>query len=559
MSLRKLGIWVVALALALPAWASGKPGSISGFVRTPGGVPQMGAVVEVFSSAAGALTVFTDEQGFYSAADLVPGIYSIKVSAPSFLPAWRERVGLRSGASLVINLTLSTIFDSLQVAPRPATADEDDWKWTLRSVSNRPILRVVDPAVASAAAEPPDHILKATVSFLAGAGAEGYGGTSDMSTAFSVERSLFTSGTLALGGTVGYSTLPATVLRAAYSHRMPNGSSPQVALTMRRFASPDVGLHDAVLQALALSMSDTATIADVLELKFGSEVQTIQFMGRVNAFRPFGSADLHLSPNTVLEYQYASSVPNTRLAKGFDSAPADLSETGPRLSVSNFSSGLERAHHQEVSFSRRMDKTNLQIAVYTDRIANTALTGVGEPAIESGEVLPDIYSGTFTYRGQNLQTQGLRVVLQRKLMSDLTATLDYGYGGVLDLDASNVAFEQARSYMHVVQRHALAAQMSGVLPKGKTRWVASYKWTSGQALTPVDMFNSGPGQTDPFLNVFIRQPIPKTGFLPGRMEALIDIRNLLAQGYVPLLSQDGHTVYLVQSARSIRGGVAFSF
>jgi hypothetical protein len=43
------------------------------------------------------------------------------------------------------------------------------------------------------------------------------------------------------------------------------------------------------------------------------------------------------------------------------------------------------------------------------------------------------------------------------------------------------------------------------------------------------------------------------------MDAIVDVRNLLAQGYVPVLGQDGRTVYLVQSARSIRGGVAFSF
>jgi len=47
---------------------------------------------------------------------------------------------------------------------------------------------------------------------------------------------------------------------------------------------------------------------DKVEMKFGSELQTIQFMGRVNAFRPFGSADFHLAPNTVLEYRYASAV-----------------------------------------------------------------------------------------------------------------------------------------------------------------------------------------------------------------------------------------------------------
>jgi hypothetical protein len=77
-------------------------------------------------------------------------------------------------------------------------------------------------------------------------------------------------------------------------------------------------------------------------------------------------------------------------------------------------------------------------------------------------------------------------------------------------------------------------------------------------LTPVDLFNSSAGQSDPYLNLFIRQPIP-ANFLAGHMEILMDLRNLLAQGYVPVMGRDGHTLYLVQSARSVRGGVAFSF
>jgi len=47
----------------------------------------------------------------------------------------------------------------------------------------------------------------------------------------------------------------------------------------------------------------------VLELKFGSELQTVQFMGRFTPSGPSAAADLHLSPNTVLEYRYASSRP----------------------------------------------------------------------------------------------------------------------------------------------------------------------------------------------------------------------------------------------------------
>jgi hypothetical protein len=73
------------------------------------------------------------------------------------------------------------------------------------------------------------------------------------------------------------------------------------------------------------------------------------------------------------------------------------------------------------------------------------------------------------------------------------------------------------------------------------------------------LFNASAGRSDPYLNVFLRQPIPGTSFLPGKMEAIIDLRNLRAEGYVPVVGQDGQTVYLVQSARSVRGGVAFTF
>ena len=557
---RKLGFLVVALGLVLPASAAGKPGSISGYVRDASGIPQMGAVVEVLGSAARTLKVFTDEHGFYSAAGLIPGLYSVKVSAPSFLPALRERVGLHPGSSVIVNVTLSTLFEAIQLTPRRGVGDEDDWKWTLRAASNRPILRMLDdgsPVVASQA-EKDDHDLKGSLSFVAGSPSEGYGGSSDMSTGFSVEHSIFSSGTLSLHGNVGYgSGSPTAVLRASYSHKLANGSEPEVAFTIRRLASPGVNLRNATLQALALTTSDEFSFGNILELKFGSELQTIQFMGRVNAFRPFGSADLHLSPNTVLEYQYASALPNSRLEKGFDSAPADLTESEPRVSIADFAPSLQRAHHQEVSLSRRLGKNNLQVAVYSDRVANPALTGVGDMAANS-EVLPDLYSGTFTYQGKDLQTRGLRVVLQRKLAADLTATLDYAYGGVLDLARTDVELEDARQWLDVERRHAVAAKLSGTVPHAQTHWIASYRWVNGQALTPVDMFNSSAGQADAYLNLFVRQPIP-LGFLPWRMEAVIDIRNLMAQGYVPVVGQDGRTVYLVQSARAVRGGVAFTF
>jgi hypothetical protein len=123
-----------------------------------------------------------------------------------------------------------------------------------------------------------------------------------------------------------------------------------------------------------------------------------------------------------------------------------------------------------------------------------------------------------------------------------------------------VELHEARQSLTTERRHALSGKLSGKVPGCKTQWTTSYGWLSGPALTPVDMFNASAGQSDPYLNVFLRQPLPGFSFLlPVHMEAMLDLRNLMAQGYVPVMGQDGRTVYLVQSARSVRGGVAFTF
>jgi hypothetical protein len=515
----------------------------------------MGAVVQILGTANRTLTVFTDAAGFYTATGLIPGFYSLKVTAPSFLPAMREKLGLRPGASLSINVTLSTLLGVMQLGPIRSLPDDDDWKWTLRSAANRPILRIFnDPA---APAEKPNHELRGSLSFLAGSAAGGYGTGSDMSTSFSVERSIFSDGHLAFSGNVGYGqSLPAAVVRTSYSHQLADGSTPTVGITVRRFAPSDPSLHNAALQAIALSAADDFTLGDVLELKFGSELQTIQFLGHLSSFRPHGSADFHLSPDTVVEYEYTTSRPDPRLEKGFDSAPADLSETDPRVSLTGFAPRLESAHHNEFSVSHRSGKNRVQVAVFSDHITNPALTGAGDVTAASGYLLPDMSSGTFSYSGPPLDTSGLRVVLQHKFAADLTATLDYGFGGVLELGQPGAQLQSAQQWISTQRRHAIAAKLSGTMPRTHTRWIASYRWINGAALTPVDMFNSSAGQSDPFLSVFIRQPIPCLG---NHIEALIDIRNLLAQGYIPVLGQDGQTIYLVDSARSVRGGVSFTF
>src|SRR5271170_3225153 len=208
---RRFGRVVVVVAImALPAWSKSATGTISGaisgYVRDGSGAPQMGAVVEVIGSAAQALKVFTDDRGFYSVASLLPGTYSVKVSEPSFLPSLREKIDLRAGAKIIVNITMTTLFEAIQLVPMRTPADDDDWKWTLRSVANRPILRVLPDGttvVAQSGESAADRELKGNVIFLAGSPGEGFGSPADMNAGFAVERSLLSNGTLRLNGNLG--------------------------------------------------------------------------------------------------------------------------------------------------------------------------------------------------------------------------------------------------------------------------------------------------------------------------------------------------------------------
>ncbi len=560
---RRLPWFAVMVALALPAWAAPRTATLTGNVRNSAGVGQMGALVEIFSAAGAPVkTLFSDDGGQFTT-QLPAGTYNVRVSANAFLPSLRENVLLVPGGRHLIAITLNTLFEAIQMAPqrRRSATDDDEWRWTLRSVGNRPLLRVLDDGqsiVVSKSENPEDRRLKAHVTFVAGSEAAGFGSSAQASTVFSLEHSMFSTGMLAFQGDVGYSEgEPGGVVRATYAQEFGN-SRPEVAVTARRFASLSTVPQYGALEAFSVRASDTVTVASFIEVTGGTEFQTVQFARQMDAFRPFGRIDVHMGPNTVVEYRYASSQPSLRAAKGFDTAPADLSESGPRMSLDNDQAVLEHARHHELSLSRRFGRLSVQAAGYMDQISDAALLGVGTAGPNDG-FLPDVYSNTFTWNGGDLSTTGARLVVQEQFAKDLSATLDYATGGVIAISDKGLNWDDMSSSLRNERRHAVALKLQGKLPRTHTQLLTSYRWTNRQALTPVDWFDESPGQADPYFSLFVRQPLPATELFPGKMELVVDVRNLLAQGYIPVLGRDGQTLYLVQAARSVRGGVAFSF
>ena len=113
-------------SLCVAASAGVTPGSISGYVRSTAGTPQMGATVQLVSGAGQLLVIHTDPKGYFIATGLTPGSYDVHVSMPSFLPTLREDVVLAAGASKVLNITLNTLFEAVGMLPPLKKSDDEN-------------------------------------------------------------------------------------------------------------------------------------------------------------------------------------------------------------------------------------------------------------------------------------------------------------------------------------------------------------------------------------------------------------------------------------------------
>ena len=109
------------------------------------------------------------------------------------------------------------------------------------------------------------------------------------------------------------------------------------------------------------------------------------------------------------------------------------------------------------------------------------------------------------------------------------------------------------------QRRWAALIASGSIARIGTQCTASYRWSDGRSLTAGHLYLTQTLRPDVGLNIYIRQPVPGFPGLRGRLEATADLRNLLAEGYLPLATTRGGQVLLLHTPRSVRGGFAFVF
>ncbi|MBV8903271.1 MAG: hypothetical protein JOZ22_06510, partial [Acidobacteriia bacterium] len=155
-------------------------------------------------------------------------------------------------------------------------------------------------------------------------------------------------------------------------------------------------------------------------------------------------------------------------------------------------------------------------------------------------------------------TQGFGQNLSATVMYGATPGLTAG-GAVGNQDLVSNSPDELRSMIRASHRQAVTARIAATAPRTGTHVVASYQWLQDAGwITLGNTYSTQSVAPVPGLNVYIRQPIPRILSLPWRIELTADLRNLLAEGYLPVQS-DGQQLLLVQTPRSFRGGLSFIF
>ncbi|MGC1298813.1 MAG: carboxypeptidase-like regulatory domain-containing protein [Alloacidobacterium sp.] len=547
---------LLATVLALSAYAE-SPAAITGVVRDAKGAPQVGALVELLGPNLVVIAnTFTDDHGRYALPDVSPGNYNLKASGSFFLPTLREDLRVLADSRLVVNLTLNTLYEAfrwLPAKPRQADEPQDDWTWTLRLSANRPLLRMLEdgPLVVVSDGDGAAPALKARVTIRGGANEFGDGG---LHHDFEMQRSNGDD-QLILRADLSQAESPSLNTVVGYAKQLAPGRTMRTVAAFEDRPEIQGGFDGQGMQAVVLRSAETMDLMDGLAAEFGNEIEAIHLGETQFANHPFAGVSVHAGDNAV-EYHVSTS-PGAQHANEIDRA----STLSPALTEKDGRLLLEQGLHQELSYERHDGKLSGRMTFYQDHINNPVVSGGGTLSLadwNSGNLLYDPNTDLLKATGQNFFSNGLLAEMRDRINDDTWFTLAYAMGDALTMDAmpGRVTLEEGINSLHPRRTGMLSASMSGKLKQAGTQWRASYRWQPTDTVTAVDPFNVG--LPDPYLSFYLRQPI-HCHMLPYRVEALIDVRNLLAQGYRPFVTQDGSTLYFAQAERSIQGGLSFSF
>jgi hypothetical protein len=236
----------------------------------------------------------------------------------------------------------------------------------------------------------------------------------------------------------------------------------------------------------------------------------------------------------------------------------------PRVSSLGGKMRLQRTENWEVGYKLVRGSRKYSVAAYSEAVADAAYSlSSSSHFLPGSDLLPDLDSRNYLFDIGNYQRTGYTAAVTQSVGEHMDVTLAAGRGGALVADSHQATVDSAagvRALIQQSQRSWVTARASLIVPGSGTHIVTSYGWTDFRVLMPVHMSLTGDTNQDEGWNIGIRQPLPRVGVvhMHGRLEATAEMRNAMAQGYLPVNAGGQHAV-LTNSPRALRGGLSYLF
>lgn len=564
-----LPLLAIFLGILLPGTtaASTTYGQLSGIVLGPGATPQMGANVKLVAenlTDSVPTQLFTNQNGAFNGARVPVGYYELRVTLLGYLPSVQKHIHVLPNLTTLVRVEMTTVFaslDRLRRAPAQAT-NTNDWKSVLRaSIASRPVLEWTDPRTVTISNLPEESRARhAHANLEMTSGSNQPGSISNLpeapATAFSYDQPIGSEGRLLFAGQMSYGhDLPAGGFATAW---MPSGDVPGGSVTEMVIRQAWLGPDGLIFRGERFSQRNSLQLGDRAALHYGADILGAQIGGTTQSFRPVIALTVRLSPTVQANFIVASGTAVNAVSSGptSDRAMTDLNSF-PVLMFREGRPVMDGGWHEEASVRYRLSsQASVEVAGFHDQSRDTPVFGSGN--VSNSDYLQDPFSSAFVYDAGSTESSGVRVAYKQKLTDDIDFAAVYAFAGAL-APGSDVLSSTAslRDSLAMRYRQSVGARVSGKVRRPGTQFTVGYKWISGPALSRQDSYGEALYELDPFLSVSVRQPLPGS-LWSCRWEFLADVRNLLAQGYVPVTSQDG-SVVLVSASRSFRGGLSFQF
>jgi hypothetical protein len=526
------------LLCPLVAGAANDYGAITGRVHDSEGEPILGALV-VAIAASPVLPeriALTDKDGAFSILNLFAGQYTVKVSMPRFLPVMKHGIQLNAGATAVLTVNLQNAMEIVRRAVTRDRSQSDDIVWTLRSSrSTQPVLRLVEGA----------H--KPQPMKLVGFDYSGYfqlysksvetssGSTEGVGSQFSVTMPLDPTSKVTFHGQYHESPMQPRGIGASYDFIPAARHKSAVGVNVRQGALFGDPLRSDSLREVQIRYAEDFQWMDHLVLNYGAEAGRIGTVTGATYLRPrFGISWVPQRRTTI-------TVAGSSQAPTMADDPVRGKEYYDRTAL--VPPALERYSHAEAGIAHIFHGGfEVSAAAFRDRTETEALF-VSTSEGRHGILILDT---------SKIPSEGIRVNVNQQFRN-FEAGLGYTSVNGVGINRRATTFDEIRNQLVRRRFQSIAARFRADVDATQTEITAVYRWTSDFSASRLDPYQRVIEYNDPTLSLSIAQNLPTWGMFPGKVQAILDARNLLDQSFGAPRTQAG--LY----PRLVKGGINIKF